>query len=457
MKNILDMFIHNWLWKLSALAFAIGLWFICMNTIGDEPRTESLQLTLTIRNIDQLAENNIVIQNQQKLENTKINLRVSGKFSDIQALTRDTAALAKAAYIDMSVIDMRYSKEMGVELPAYVRIQLPNTVKVIEKDPETVPVMLDKYVTRGMSVSINSIGEPAQDYKALDGVSTPETVRVSGPQTLLNQISQIRVDVDITGAAEEIVASAPPKAYDSNNQEITGITIDPGTVDIVIPVEKRGKISISRPQYSGDPAPGYTVVDVEWEPKYAQVIGSEEDIQNAPPILIPPGELSIEGWTETGTREYDLRNYLYEHGQDISIENGTPQRVTMTVIIEPLVQKSFEVPVSKLTIKGLTRGVEFIGDTVPITLEGRESLMEKMTEDDIAGSLSLINLAPGEHTVPVIFAIPSGIAVIGDTPAVTIIIPEIQESTEPAVSNGPASEAPNTSGPDGVPAGPPER
>lgn len=445
MKNFLGMLTHNWIWKLSALAFAIALWSICMNVISDDPSTDPISLPLKINGIEQLSENNIVIQNQESIENSRISVRVKGKFSDVQALKRNLASAT--AYIDMSPMDMRYSKEMGIELRAAVYVSLPHGLEWIEISPATVPVILDKHVIRTMNVSVNAIGDPAENYKDMEGVSSPETVRVSGPQTLLNQISQVRVDIDITGATEEVIANATLKAYDSNNQEITGITIEPDTADITIPIEKRGRISIAKPQYSGNPAPGYTVVDVEWEPKYVQVIGSEDAINNAPPIVIDPTTFNVEGWTETGSYPYDLRGFLVD--QDISIENGTPQRLTVTAIVERLSRQTFEIPVSKLTIKGLTRGVEFLDDTVTVTVEGRESLMADLTQDDIAGSLSLIGYDPGEHVISVSFMTPKDISVIGDEPTVTVVIPQEGEETEPIDVNPAVAPPSQEAGPSG--------
>ena len=75
----------------------------------------------------------------------------------------------------------------------------------------------------------------------------------------------------------------------------------------------------------------------------------------------------------------------------------------MTVKIEPLVEKSFEIPVSALTVENLPENQEisFLLDSLTVEIAGAESDMKKLSEDDIQGVIDASGLEKGEHNVTV--------------------------------------------------------
>ncbi|MDR2903125.1 MAG: hypothetical protein LBU77_01260 [Clostridiales bacterium] len=424
-------------WKICALGFSVALWLYCMNVTGATIKTDTISLRLTIDNEASLASENLVLENKAELESRYILLQIRGKREDVERLKRDTAKIK--AYIDLAPIELHNSQKLGERQSTGVYVEKSGEfsgVEVINKTPPTVGITLDRYEKITRDIKVITSGNPSDNYSAGKTSANPETVEIWGARSTLAKIDYVGVNVDINGKTEDVTLSTAPIAYDVDNNIVAGdIKILPETADVSVSINKWGQMPIVRPTYTGGPPDGYVITAVEWEPKYAEVVGSEEAINTMQPIVLTPEDVS--GFTMDKAVPHDLGDYLSE---GLQIRNGTPQEVVVTYQVEQLIEKTFEIPVSALNVRGYTAGAVFTEETVSVTVQAIQSVISAVIPTDLVGTVDLTGLGGGTHTVPVTFALRDGVKIAGITPATEITITA-------APTEAPPGEPENTENP----------
>lgn len=415
-NSLKNMLFNDWKWKLCALGFAVALWFICMNVTGTIIKVETIGVPLTIRNQDRLEE--MVLQNEAAIKSTTVYLQVKGKQEEIERLKNDKDKIA--AYINLGLMELRYIKNPGEPQSTLIYIDIDplyRGVEVLNRTPRDFVVVIDKYETETKEVTVVPMGVAAEDYKYVKSESEPVNVKISGARSTLAKVAEIRAEVDIKDKTSGVELDVEPKAYDIDGYLVSGVEIKPETVNVKVSINKLGKIPILKPSYILEPPEGYVVTDIEWEPKYVEVIGLEEDIADMNPISLPDEDVS--SLTDSKVYPYDLRAFL---PSTLQIVNGTPQDAFTTITIERLVEKELNIQVKNLNIKGYTFTTEFMEETIPITIQAVESVIGNIDENDIIGSVDLAGLVDGVYTVPVDFILPEGVGIVGEQPTAEVTV-----------------------------------
>ena len=96
----------------------------------------------------------------------------------------------------------------------------------------------------------------------------------------------------------------------------------------------------------------------------------------------------------------DITSYLPE---ETALVLASDAKVEMTVRIEPVQKKSFEVPVTNLTVENLRDGyeLEFDEDTVAVEISGPESIIGALKAKGIQGAVNANGMGSGSHRLTV--------------------------------------------------------
>ncbi len=419
MNTLKSLIFNNFKIKFLSLLFAISIWFYCMNVTADMEITTSFNISLNVLNAEAFEKEDMLLQNKTKLQQTSIRLRVKGKRVDIENLQRSRELQERfTAYIDLGLIELKYAKQLSTPTPTTVFLTKAPGYEVMEQYPTTVDVILEKYTNQTRDITVYTEGKPAEGYTDLAKEIKLEKVTISGPQTPVSKVSEVRVVVNVKGATKELVVDAIPKAYDFEGNEIEDITITPSTIKVTVPIYKLAKIPISKPDYKGEPPDGYEITGIDWNPKYAEIMGKEEDIANMREITLLPLD-DVSNLTETTTVPYDLRSYLTTN---IQIINGTAQEINVEIYIEKLEQKTLIIPSNKIEINGNADTVVFQDTSVSLTVSGTANVMQDIDNSSVTASVDLTGLLPGEYDLPLTLTLPDNINPLGDTPTIKTTI-----------------------------------
>lgn len=286
-------------------------------------------------------------------------------------------------------------------------------VQVIEENPSTLSVTLEPLTTKIMDVQLQLIGEPAVGYQLGDPSINPSEVVISGPQSLVDEIVQVRTQTNISNARQDVDASFPLVPVNSKQQAVTGVNLNPGFAQVRVPVVQQGgyRDLAVKVLVTGQVASGYRLSNISVSPPVITSYSSD-------PNLV----LSLPGFVET--LPFDLNN------ADSNIETRLalvlPEGVSVVGDQNVLVQAAVSPIMSSVTIAD--KEVELIGlnsrfsaqispPSVDVILSGPLPLLDKLTPADIRVLLDLTDLGIGTHQLE---------------PKIEILIPDIQvESINP--------------------------
>ncbi|MBL7224345.1 MAG: hypothetical protein ISS72_10865 [Candidatus Brocadiae bacterium] len=119
-------------------------------------------------------------------------------------------------------------------------LPLPKGIELIEVEPKTVQLILDRLSTRTLPVLPELEGRPAEDHEAT-AVALPDKIEVTGPQSILRQMTAIHTEpVLVTGLTERLRRPARlVRTADAGS--FRNVPIEPAQhfVDVVISVAER--------------------------------------------------------------------------------------------------------------------------------------------------------------------------------------------------------------------------
>ena len=168
-----DIFRSDWFLKLISLSFAVLLWFLVG---GEEMVQVTILMPLEITNVP----STLVIANDLP---PALSVKIYGPRSLINNVTKQRIS---------KIIDLRGSHAGRVTIDITPsRLSLPAGITAMKVDPASITIVLERRLTRVVTVKPVLTGEVEKDYE-LEKVSVkPEQVVISGPESEVAGIREI--------------------------------------------------------------------------------------------------------------------------------------------------------------------------------------------------------------------------------------------------------------------------
>ncbi len=430
-KKITELLTKNVLWKLLSLLLAVLMWFIVVNDAN--PITAKwFKVPLYILNEDKLDGNSYTILNKSEILDTEVEMYVRGSKSVIDEITASPSGLG--AYIDLKPIDISRSGILGEPLPITVKYDVPNSYcEIVRHSPDTVDIVLDEKAERTIPITLEKTGDVASGYIAQPPEVEPQSVKVSGPMTVLRSIASVVANVNLTNSTSDINSTDTLKVKDFSNRDITDkLTLSTKHANVHVQVNKYGRIPIAQPVMSDIIAEGYSVTSIDFEPKFVDAVGDGDIINSLKEIKLPA--ISVANLTETKAFTFNLSEILA--GLNLSTKAQTQDSAVVTVNVERILTQLFSVPPSKVLIHGTSMRYDLQNSNISVLINGLESQVSAMTADKISLSVDLSDLEPGEHIVPVTVELIEGISLVGDPPTIRVHILDPSAALPPTPTAG---------------------
>jgi hypothetical protein len=161
----------------------------------------------------------------------KIQIRIQAPPRLIELINRQTIIYPADLYTDLEFDPAGDSD--SIEPGSYMlpvdktRIPMEPGIKILNINPSFLSVRLEKKVTKIFKITVPYTGEPAQGHIALEPFCEPSFVELTGAQSLINGIDQLKTKpVDLAGAGEEFKKNLPldlenPQLYSSTHTMFT--------------------------------------------------------------------------------------------------------------------------------------------------------------------------------------------------------------------------------------------
>jgi len=275
-----------------------------------------------------------------------------------------------------------------------VRVQVQvseSPARVVSARPTTITVTLEPLANRTFPVGLTLNGQPATGYQAGDPILDPQGILVSGAESLVKQVARARVIANFAGTRESIKQELDVQLYNTNNQILQGLSINPSTVLVNIPVLQQGgyRDVIVKVTYQGQVANGYLLTDLSVFPPIVTVYSDDPGLVNAMPGIVETQPLELNGASEDISTRLAL-----DLPQGISVVGD--QSVQVDVGISPI-QSNLTLSKIKIEVVGLADGlsVQISPIEVEIFLSGPAPLLDSLLLQDIRVIVDVTELSPG--------------------------------------------------------------
>ena len=330
-----------------------------------------------------------------------------------------------AVIVDLAGYVMERSPELQ-SLPVRVE-SLEQGVEVLEFQPTTVPVALDRLSERQVPVVVET-GDLPEGLATSAPRTSHEEVTASGPQSQLGRVDRAVARVQIFASGIDVrQPQVPLVPVDIDGREVESVELEPATIQVEIDVRavETSKTVPIRPILAGNPADGFRVSAVTVEPVVVTIFGAADAVADITEVITAP--LAVGG--ASADLELDATLDLPE-GTRTAEDAPAP---VVTVSIQPSVAtRSYLVGV---TCEGAPDGSACLPqqEQLSVTLRGPAAALADVDPADLTPTLDVSGLGPGSHTLTPTFSLPDGVDLVSVSPgSVTVqIVPPATPSPAP--------------------------
>lgn len=329
---------------------------------------------------------------------------------------------------------------------------IPVNVEVINRDargliegavtvkPGVVRIQTEELQRKRFDV-VPDVGGEAEDGYAIGNVMVrPEYVYVTGPVSVVGQISSVGAEIDVSGIEADVSGSSRVILYDANGNELTDlkdqVSLSRTEVDYQVSVLRVKNLSLDF-QVSGEVADGYRFTGVDSDVKTISVEGMKSALASLSMITVPGELLNVDGATGDVTVEVDLNELLPDN---VSMAATSATEAMITLRVEELEERSIVFNTRSLQLTGMSEEYEYeFGDSqVTVWIRGLAEDLDRLDFGSLTGQVDVSMLSPGYVNVDVRVDLPEGFEVTGSDSLqlhITEIAPE-EPPTEEGEADG---------------------
>lgn len=382
-----DKILHNLGMKVLSVVLAIIIWLLVTNI--DNPYTTKTftDIPVSVTNEDALLKRN---KTWDIIEGDKVSVTVKAKRSIIDKIGRsDIKATA-----DLSKLSITNAVPINVTIDKYDDVISEKNLGNVD----TLKVKLENIKEQQFPVTIETIGDVGSGYAVGTKIPTPNIVQVTGPESIVKKINEVRVTVNVDALTKSQTFSVEPVYYteDGDKLDSSRLSCNVEQVEVAVNLLKTKKVDL-KVETTGEVAKGYLLESVLLEPKSVTVAGTESQLDDLSEILV--SELSIEGLKEDTEENIDITDYLPD---GIKLAQDSPD-VRVKIQVVPLDIKTITIPVKKFTIRNQDQSyrLEYLDDEVSVNIRGKQEDIKGITVEDLKPTIDLSDIKEGEQKVKV--------------------------------------------------------
>ena len=207
----------NFSLKLLSAVFAVVLWTVIVNIYDPNTSYTFSNITVQLINTQSLTDKDYSLK---VVEDGKISVTVSGPKSVVTDLkTSDISATA-----DLSKVTA-FTDYVDIQVQVIKDGQVLNNVEAVPRT-SALKLSIENRDTKTLSLDVNTTGSTASGYTVASTSSSPTYIKVTGPTSLLESVATLSVNVDVSGAKEDISTSADVKMLDEDGNEIVNDALE---------------------------------------------------------------------------------------------------------------------------------------------------------------------------------------------------------------------------------------
>lgn len=374
MKNKLT---RNWGLKIASFLSAAVLWLVVTN-INDPITTYRVtDVPVTIKNANLITGRGQVYEVLDGTDMIDV-VTVSAPRSIIDSLDKSNI-VAVADINDLTSVDT-----VAIKLSTN---KYNDKLDSIRGNIDSVRLSIEEKLTRSFPVRSVTTGEVREGFM-VGSVSTDQNlIRISGPQSIVSQVSKAQAEVDISGFSNNINTDSDVRLYDEDGNEITATNIEKSISKVRISVEiLERKVLPLTCEVTGTPVEGFQFTgEVSFSKSTVTVAAKSKILENVESIAIPGGVLDVTNATEDVTVLVDINQYLPDGV--VLAEDNFVGRVNATARIEAERDRAVRIPVGQIRFDGLPEGYRAVitepANECSIMFSGLLTVLNEVTAEEV--------------------------------------------------------------------------
>lgn len=394
LRDALDVARHTMTLGVLSLALAVVIWFI-VSDAENPPKTDFFAGMIPVQAVN-------VPQGKTPAsfsETAQVRVKITADQDVWDELSIDDFK---------ATVDLSGMTQAQANLPVVV-VPPRNDVKIVQVSPSSVDISLEPVTTASRPVKINTVAVAPAGFSVVDQTVSPQTVEVSGPQSLVDQTDAVWADLNLTGVQVSFDHDYVLTARDKDGRPVE-VHVEPNTAKVsvsIVRTETQLTFPVN-PSITGSVAAGYWAKAVEVDPPFVNVRGPVDVLQSI--SVLTTDTIPVDGAQSDVQRSVKLRL-----PEGATVDGST--EVVVRVRIEPaLGQRNFEIAVQTSGLKsGLVAHMAV--QNVTVTAAGQLPVLDALAADAIVARLDLANLDAGAYQLPPKIEVPANVQLIAVTPA----------------------------------------
>lgn len=314
--------------KILSVILAVVLWVVVLN-ISDAESTKVFTREVNLINTDIITDNGKVFR--VKDGSNQVRVTVRARQSVLREFNESDVILTA---------DMR--KNLKYDSQVEISVECRNRDIEVEKDitlsRRNVEVSIEDSATEQFQVHVKQEGKENSGLMVGSMVPEQSIIKITGPVSIVERISYVEAQADVTGITATAVRNCELKLYDSAGGEIDNTYLNyigkNNGIDVTITMLNTKSVPLSF-SYTGTPAENYVVKKLTYKPEIIEIAGSAAVLSGFTRLEIPGEAVNVDGIDSELQLVVDLTEYL-PTGVIIKQENEASALVIVEVeYVEP--------------------------------------------------------------------------------------------------------------------------
>lgn len=410
---------NNLVLKISSLAVAFLVWIIVVN-VSNPIVTRNISVPLNVVNAN-------IITDAGK---TYSLMGANSVTVSYEVRSRDQSRISASDFNASIDLGDMYDITGAVPIAVEVVNNKDLIIGAVASKPSIVRVSIEDLQRKEFTLTTKITGTPSDGFSVGEVKLDKTNVVVTGPVSVIGQISQIGVEIDVSGLDSDESGRAELKYFDANGNAfvISDSRVSKSFDNVGYSlVMLNGRTLALNFDVGGSAAQGYKFTGAESTTKSIQVRGQPEVLEGLDSITVPASALSVEGATGDVNLTVDIKNFL---PANVTAVGDT--KVNVTLKVEALDKKSLTLTVNDLNIVGAKPGVatNIVPEKITVVVSGLSANLESVTNADLKATLDVSEMNVGSNTGSLKFEPATGLSVDSYTPFEVIIGNHTSEKNE---------------------------
>lgn len=437
---------NKFLAAIFSVIVAFGLWMYVITVVSPESEKTYYDIPVVLQNKEILTQRGLMIVS----ETPKVTLALKSDRATLNDLNENNInVIANLANVETSgTHNLTYTISYPGNIPS-------GSVSVLNSSTEMITLKVENRITKKVPIVVvpkkNADGTDSMlptDYILQKTVfATKEdnkdvsivNVEISGPESVVGQITQAVIDVDLNDRTKTFTQSEIYTLCDEEGKAVNAekVTTNVDVVEMTLTVHKMKKITLQANITPGMGAAAENVT-VTFNPAAVVIVGDEAQVDKIEDTITV--DVVLAEHLQDTQKEISIKKYL----QGVEILTGS-ENIQMDIVFSGVTVKTFTVPVHTVNVPE-DYEIESKTQSLQVTVRGPSQDVDLMTEADLQAVVDCGDMQEGIQKGQVELSCPQYPNVVPvDTYTASVVLKEKPQEPPTPIVPEPTLPDPTTS------------